>query len=61
MRYNFILKAQKQPPEVFYKRAVLKMFYKRAVLKMFAIFTGKHLRWSLFSIELEAFRPATLF
>ena len=52
MRYNFILKAQKQPPEV---------FYKRAVLKMFAIFTGKHLRWGLFSIELEAFRPATLF
>ena len=29
-------------------------------LKNFAIFTGKHLRWSLFLIMLQAFRPATL-
>ena len=26
----------------------------KAVLKNFAIFTGKQLRWSLFSIELQA-------
>ena len=30
---------EKQPPDV---------FDKRAVLKNFAVFTGKHLRWSLF-------------
>ena len=34
---------QKQPPKV---------FYKRAVLKNLAIFTGKHLCWSLFLIKL---------
>ena len=35
----------------------------KGVLKNFAIFTGKHLRWSLFSIELQvqAWRPATVF
>ena len=32
----------------------------KAVLKSFAIFTGKHLCWSLFLIKLHAFRPATL-
>ena len=42
---------QKQPPEV---------FYKKAVLKNSAIFTGKHLRWSLFLMKLQAFSPATL-
>ena len=31
--------SQKQPPEV---------FFKRAVLKIFALFTGKHLCWCLF-------------
>ena len=41
---------QKQPPEVIYK----------AVLKNFAIFTGKHLFWSLFLIRFQPFRPATL-
>ena len=35
---------QKQPPKV---------FYKKAVLKNFAIFTGKHLCWSLFLINLQ--------
>ena len=39
---------QKQPPEV---------FYKKAVLKNFAIFTGKHLCWSLFIIKFQTFRP----
>ena len=33
---------------------------KEAVLKDFAIFTGKHLCWSLFLIKLLAFRGATL-
>ena len=38
---------QKQPPDV---------FCKKAALKNFAIFTGKHLCWSLFLIKLQAFR-----
>ena len=38
---------QKHPAEV---------FYKKAVRKNFAIFTGKHLCWSLFLIKLKAFR-----
>ena len=42
---------QKQPPEA---------FYKKAVLKNFTIFTEKHLRWSLFLIKLQTFRPETL-
>ena len=37
------LQTQKQPPEV---------FCKKAVLKDFAIFTGKHLCWILFLIKL---------
>ena len=36
---NFII-LQKQPPKV---------FYKKCVLKNFAIFTGKHLCWTLFA------------
>ena len=39
---------QKLPPEV---------FYKKAVLKSFANFTGEHLYWSLFLIKLQVFRP----
>ena len=39
----------KQPPEV---------FYKKAVLKNFAIFTGKELCWSLSLIKFQAFVPA---
>ena len=42
---------QKQPPKV---------FCKKGVLKNFAHFTGKHLCWSLFLIQLQVFRPATL-
>ena len=38
---------QKQPPE---------MFYEKAVLKNFVIFTGKHLCWSLFLLKLQAFK-----
>ena len=33
---------------------------KKVVLKNFAVFTRKHLYWSLFLIKLRAFRPATL-
>ena len=33
----------------------------KAVLKNFAIFTGKHLRWSLLLIDLWASKPATFF
>ena len=36
----------KQPPE---------MFYKKAVLKNFAIFTVKHLCWCFFLIKLQAY------
>ena len=36
-----------QPPE---------MFYKKAVLKNFAIFPGKNLCWGVFLIKLQAFR-----
>ena len=42
---------QKQLPEV---------SYKKDVFKNFAIFTGKHLYWSLFLLKLPALRPATL-
>ena len=42
---------KKQPPDV---------FYKKAVLKYFSVFQGKHLCWSLFLIKLSACRSATL-
>ena len=35
------------------------MLYKRAVLKTFAIFTGKHLSWSLF-LKVAGFEACTL-
>ena len=34
--------------------AIRGLQYKKDVLKNFAVFTGKHLRWSLFVIKLEA-------
>ena len=37
------------------------MFYKIGVLKTFAIFTRKHLCWSLFLINFQVFRSAALF
>ena len=40
--FNYFKQMQKQPPE---------KFCKKAVLKNFAIFTGKHLHWSLFLIR----------
>ena len=47
----FTINNKMQPPEV---------FYKKAVLKNFLIFTGKHLYWSLFLIKFPAFKSATL-
>ena len=46
----FTMNSKKQPPEV---------FYKKAVLKNFSILTGKYLCSSLFLIKLELFRSAT--
>ena len=43
-----LIVSQEQPPEVFYKKGVLKDFAK---------FTGKHLCWSLFLIKLQASGP----
>ena len=43
---------RKQPPEV---------FYKKAILKNFVIFTGKHLCWSLFFNKLKKETPAQVF
>ena len=48
---NSITYKQKQPPEA---------LYKKTVLKNFAISTGKHVCLSLFLINLQAFRPASL-
>ena len=36
------------------------MFFKIGILKNFAIITGKHLCWSVFSIELQTWRSAAL-
>ena len=36
------------------------MFFKVVVRKSYAIFAGKQLRWSLFLIKFQSFRPATL-
>ena len=41
------LESKKQPPE-------------KCVFKSFTNLSGKHLRWSLFLIKLQAFRPLTL-
>ena len=40
------------------RRGRLQMFFKIGIFKNFAIFTGKHLCWSLFLIK--AFRPVIL-
>ena len=36
------------------------MFFKTGALKIFAIFTGNHLCWSVFLINLQVWRPAAL-
>ena len=38
----------------------LQMFFKTGFFENFAIFTWKHLCWSLFLIKLKAFRSETL-
>ena len=45
------LKRQRQP---------LKLCCKNGILRKFMSFTGKHLCWSLFLIELQTFRPSAL-
>ena len=44
-----------------YRTSCEQMFLKIGVLNKFAIFTGKHLCWSIFLIKLEAWNPANLF
>ena len=51
LRRKSLTPLQKQPPEV---------FYKKALLNNFVIFRVKQLCWSLFLITLQTFRPATL-
>ena len=46
--------------ETMYRSSRLQLFFKIRVLKNFAIFTVKHLRWSLFLIKQLAFRAVTL-
>ena len=47
----FTINSKKQPPE---------MFYKKAVPENLSIFTGKYLCLSLFLMKLQTFRSATL-
>ena len=42
-----------------FRSSHLRCYIKKAVLKNFAIFTWKHVCWSLFLIKLPDFRPAT--
>ena len=43
-----------------WKKQPLKLFCKKGVLRNFASFTEKRFCWSLFLIELQTFRPASL-
>ena len=51
---------QSQPQFVLklFRSSCPEVFCKTYVLKIFAKFTWKHVCWSLFSVELEPFRPA---
>ena len=42
------------------KRQPPKLFCKKGILKNFAVFTGKHLCWSLFLIKMQSFRPVNI-
>ena len=42
------------------RSSYLQISFKIGVIKFFAIFTGKHLCWSLFPIKLQDGRPTTL-
>ena len=46
---------------LFIRKETSEVSYKKVVLKNFAIFTGKHLCWSHFLRQLQAFKHATLF
>ena len=46
---------------IIFRSSCTQMFFKIGVIRNFAIFTGKHLCWSLFSIKLHALQPTTLF
>ena len=61
MHQNMRSKRSPLTKKVFLQKQTPEMFYTKAVLKNFAIFTGKHLRWSLFLIKLlsQDLRPAT--
>ena len=43
-----------------FKSSQRRCFIQKAVLNVFAIFTGKHLCWSLLSLKLKPWRPAVL-
>ena len=45
----------------FQKQLCTQMFFKTRVVRNIAIFTGKHLCWSLFLMKLQVLQPATLF
>ena len=47
--------------ETSYKSSHRRRSIKKAVLKCFAIFTGKHLCWSLLVIKLQRLTPAQVF
>ena len=51
MKLGQVTDVTKQPPEVFYQKSCSQKFRK---------LTGKHLCWSLFLINLKAFRTAIL-
>ena len=49
----------RKPMPPFHKQPFVDVLQNRCS-KSYAIFTGKHLLWSLFLIEFQSFRPATL-
>ena len=57
MKILFDLDMVKMFKESGFRRSHWRCSIKKAVLKNFAIFTGKHLCWSLFLVKLQAFRP----
>ena len=47
--------------EISFKSSHQRCSIRRTIFRNFAIFTGKHLCWSLFLIKLQIFRPLHLF
>ena len=58
---NIFLKLCLKYRDFIYRSRRSQMFFKIGVLKNFAIFTGKHLCWSLFLIQLQAQAQACKF